>query len=133
MTDASTKTYIAAFEATMNDPMVKDFSHIMSPDMVDHAPWPGHTPDATGFAAGLAEMRSSFPDLQVKVNRAIREGDFLCVHFNISGTQLGPFLDQPPSGKTFNVEAMDMVRLRAGKIVEHWGVMDAAGMVQQLS
>jgi predicted ester cyclase len=133
MTDALTKTYITAFETAMNNPEVKDFSNFMSPLMVDHAPWPGHTPDVTGFAAGLSEMRSSFPDLQVKVNRAVREGDLLAVHLNISGTQLGPFMGKPPSGKTFNVEAMDLVRLREGKIVEHWGVMDAAGMAQQLS
>lgn len=34
--------------------------------------------------------------------------------------------------KTFNVEAIDIVRMKDGRIVEHWGVIDTAGMAEQL-
>lgn len=33
----------------------------------------------------------------------------------------------PASGKTFRIEAVDIIRLRDDKMVEHWGVMDVAG------
>ena len=69
----------------------------------------------SGFKAGLAEMRTSFPDLNVKVERVIAEGDFLAVQFRISGTQLGAFMGAAPTGKTFNIAAIDINRLSDGK------------------
>ena len=69
----------------------------------------------SGFKAGLAEMRTSFPDLNVKVERVIAEGDFLAVQFRISGTQLGAFMGAAPTGKTFNIAAIDINRLSDGQ------------------
>jgi predicted ester cyclase len=37
------------------------------------------------------------------------------------------------TGKSFNVEAFDLVRIENGKAVEHWGVMDGAAMMAQLA
>lgn len=99
---------------------------------VDHAPWPGHPGTLAGFKAGLTEVRTAFPDLKVELARMVLEGDVLVGHLTISGTQLGPYMGAPASGKTFRIEAVDIMRLRDGKMVEHWGVMDAAGMSAQL-
>jgi predicted ester cyclase len=38
-----------------------------------------------------------------------------------------------PTGRSFRVEAMDMLRLENGRIAEHWGLMDSASMAEQLS
>ena len=99
---------------------------------VDHAPWPGHPGTLAGFKAGLTEIRTAFPDLKVELARTVLEGDLLVGHLTISGTQLGPYMGAPASGKTFRIEAVDIIRLRDGKMVEHWGVMDAAAMSAQL-
>lgn len=103
-----------------------------APTLVDHAPWPGHTADLAGFKAGLAELRAGFPDLQVTVERTVAQGDLLAVHLKLSGSQLGEFMGHPPSGRTFAVEAMDLVRMTDGRIVEHWGIIDTAAMAEQL-
>jgi steroid delta-isomerase-like uncharacterized protein len=94
---------------------------MFTPDFHDHAPWPGHSHDRAGFRDGLSEMRGAFPDLRIAVRQTIADGDRLAVHFSISGTHLGPFMGTPASGKTFEVEAIDIVRLRDGCIAEHWG------------
>lgn len=99
---------------------------------IEHAPWPGQTADVAGFKAGLAEMRKSFPDLRMSVERTIAQGDLLVAHFKMSGSQLGEFMGAPASGKTFSVEVIDIVRMTDDRIAEHWGVMDAAGMAGQL-
>lgn len=99
---------------------------------VDHAPWPGHPGTLAGFKSGLVEFRAAFPDLRVDVERVIVEGDTVVGHLTMSGTQLGAFMGAPPSGKTFRIEAVDIVTMRGGKMVEHWGVFDAAGLAQQL-
>lgn len=133
MTDDQIRTFTTAFEDALNSGKPEAADRLMAPGFTDHDPWPGHSPDAAGFKAGLAEMRSSFPDLNVKVERVVAQGDYLAVQFRISGTQLGPFMGAPATGKTFSIAAMDMNRMSGGQIAEHWGVIDAAGMMAQLS
>jgi predicted ester cyclase len=50
----------------------------------------------------------------------------------MSGTQRGEFMGTPPSGKRFEVTGFDLLRIREGQVAEHWGVMDAMKMMQQL-
>ena len=38
----------------------------------------------------------------------------------------------PPTGKSFEIDVMDVVRFEDGKIVEHWGVPDQLGMLIHL-
>ena len=132
--DSQVQAFVTAFEAALNDPSAGSATvdALFTADMVDHAPWPGHSPDVAGFTAGLAEMRRSFPDLNVAVERTVSQGDLLTVHSRMSGTQLGDFMGAPASGKTFNIEAIDIMRLSDGRIAEHWGVMDAASLAGQL-
>lgn len=104
----------------------------VDPAFIDHAPWPGHAGTLAGFKAGLVEFRAAFPDLKVDLTRAVVEGDLVVGHLTMSGTQLGAFMGAPASGKTFRIEAIDIIKMRDGKAVEHWGVMDAAGLAAQL-
>lgn len=132
MTSDQIKTFVSTFEMALNTGKPEAVDRLIAPGFTDHDPWPGHSADVSGFKAGLAEMRTSFPDLNVKVERVIAEGDFLAVQFRISGTQLGAFMGAAPTGKTFNIAAIDINRLSDGRIVEHWGVLDAAGLMSQL-
>jgi len=38
----------------------------------------------------------------------------------------------PATGKRFAIVAIDVLRLVESKVVEHWGVMDTFGLMQQL-
>ncbi len=132
MTDPQTAAFVSRFETVVNAHDLDRTTELFTPDFVDHAPWPGHSPDAAGFAAGLGEMVASFPDLRVDVQRTVAQGDLLTTHFILSGSHLGAFMGAPATGKTFNVEAMDILRMRDGRIAEHWGVIDATAMMEQL-
>ena len=39
----------------------------------------------------------------------------------------------PPSGRASDVGVADSFRFAEGQAVEHWGVMDAGAMVQELA
>lgn len=133
MSNTNHKQYLDAFmQEVMNRGNVAAADTYVDAAFVDHAPWPGQPGTLAGFKAGLAEFRTAFPDLKVDLERAVVEGDLVVGHLTFSGTQLGPFMGAPASGKTFRIEAVDIIKLRDGKMVEHWGVMDAAGLVTQL-
>lgn len=104
----------------------------MADDFVDHAPWPGHPATREGFQSGTAEMRLAFPDLTVEPTKMIAEDDKVAVIVRITGTQHGEFMGNPPTGRTFEIEAVDILRVKEGKLLEHWGVMDVERMLAQL-
>jgi steroid delta-isomerase-like uncharacterized protein len=132
MHEPEVTNFVTRFEAAFNGRDQGQVADLFTPDFVDHAPWPGHSADAAGFAAGLDEMVAAFPDLRVDVQRTVAQGDMLTTHFTVSGSQLGAFMGAPASGRTFNVEAIDILRLRDGRVAEHWGVMDTGAMADQL-
>ena len=75
---------------------------------------------------------AGFPDLKVTLNQVIAEGDLVAGAMTTEGTQTGVFMGIPASDKKISITEMHMVRVADGKVVEHWGVTDAMGMMQQL-
>jgi len=105
---------------------------MMAKDFVDHAPWPGHPATREGFQAGTSEMRVAFPDLTIEPIRMVEEGDKVAVVVRISGTQHGEFMGHAATGRAFDIEGVDILRVSHGKLREHWGVMDSKRMLAQL-
>jgi hypothetical protein len=54
------------------------------------------------------------------------------VRLTMSGTHEGPLMGMPPTGRAVRQDHMHFVRYRDGKAVEHWGVRDDLGMMQQM-
>jgi len=120
------------YQIVFNNGDIDAADRFLDSAIVDHAPWPGHPATLAGFKAGLAEMRGGFPDLHVTIERVISQDDLVVAHQRISGTHRGEFMGTPASGKSFNIEAIDIVRMKDGRIVEHWGLLDSAAMTAQL-
>ena len=100
-----------------------------------------HGPD--GFIGiMLHNVRRGFPDahvaLRAEVERldahvelvtAIEEGDLVSFRLDGSGTHRGPFLGVEPTGKTIRIRGIHHVRIRDGRIVEHWQGPDILAML----
>lgn len=48
------------------------------------------------------------------------------------GTHQGTFLGVAPTGRKVHFETVDAMRLRNGRIAEHWGVANLFSLIQQL-
>ena len=48
------------------------------------------------------------------------------------GTHQGTFWGLPPSGRKIHFETVDVMRVRNGKITDHWGVANLFSLAQQL-
>ena len=48
-----------------------------------------------------------------------------------SGTHEGEFMGFPPTGKRVAFDVFDLLRIRDGKVVEHWSVTNMAALIQQ--
>jgi predicted ester cyclase len=49
------------------------------------------------------------------------------------GTHRGDFLGLAATGKAIHFETVDAMRVRNGKITEHWGVANLYSVLQQLN
>ena len=58
--------------------------------------------------------------------------DMVWARFRATGTNLGPVMHRPPTGRKMSIDVIDVVRFKAGRIIEHWGVPDQLGMMLQL-
>ena len=105
---------------------------VLSPDFVEYEIVPGQAPGRQGVKDIVTMMRTAFPDLHLTLQDAITSGDQLCGRLTFSGTNTGPFMGQPPTGRAASWGAIDIVRFRDGRIAEHWGEMDMLGLLGQL-
>ena len=107
---------------------------LFSPDFVDHAfaPELGLAPGREGIRQFISMLRTAFPDIDIKPQDIIAEGDKVVVRNSAQGTQQGEFMDLPPSGKHATWSEIHIVRLADGKIAEHWAIVDQLSVLQQL-
>ena len=76
--------------------------------------------------------RGAFPDLKLTVDDQIAEGDRVCSRWTARGTHEGEFFGIAPTGRKIQFETVDVMRVRDGKITEHWGVANLFSLMQQL-
>ena len=76
--------------------------------------------------------RTAFPDLNVKVEDQLAEGDKVATRWTTTGTHQGEFAGIPPTGKQGGVTGTTIARVVGGKIVEERSNWDTLGLLQQL-
>ena len=81
---------------------------------------------ATANAAGAWE------DMHLEIHELIAHGDRVVARFTNSGTNVGPFMDRPATGKHAEWLGMGIYTVRDGRIAEAWFAEDIFGMMLQL-
>lgn len=103
-----------------------------SPRLVDHSTPPGVEHGFEGAKRVAQGSLDAFPDMSVTIEDMVAEGDKVVVRATYSGTQLVEYTGTPSSGRRFAMQAIDIVRVEDGMIVERWGVDDTITMLRQL-
>jgi len=102
-------------------------------DFVEHEEIPGmgHTRDTPRQLFKM--MHAAFTDFHVDVHDLLEDGDKVVARVSFLGTHTGDFLGLPPSGNPVAIDAIDILQFRGDQVVAHWGVMDMAGAMAQMS
>jgi predicted ester cyclase len=80
----------------------------------------------------IRTLRRWFPDLNMRMEDAAAVEDKVWMRFRATGTNLGPLMGRPPTGKKMIIDVIDIARFKDGRLVEHWGIPDQLGMMLQL-
>ena len=97
------------------------FDELFADDFVDHTPQPGTTGDKAGVLVLYKRLRDAFPDFRPEIHWQTSEDDVVTTFKTYHGTHLGEFLGIAPTGKAIQFETVDAMRVRDGKITDHWG------------
>jgi len=104
---------------------------IVREDYLDHAAFPGQSPGRAGLKQRVSHLFAAF-DPQWTIHEIVAERDIVVVRWSHSAVHRGEFLGLQPTGRTFTMRGIDIYRVTAGKMTEHWNVVDMLGMYQQL-
>ena len=84
------------------------------------------------FKQIVSMFRTGMPDVHVTIEHEIAEGDIVVHHWSLRGTQTGPVMGIPATGKQLILRGMSVVRLADNKIIERWATIDELGFLRQL-
>jgi steroid delta-isomerase-like uncharacterized protein len=77
-------------------------------------------------------MSKAFPDMQVKLEDIVAEGDRVACRWTATATHKGEFMGMPATGKQVTITGIHIDRIAGGKITETWNYSDMVGVMQQL-
>jgi predicted ester cyclase len=104
----------------------------IAPNVIYH-PFPPTFPGGPdGFRFVFKTLSSTFPDQRIAIEDVIAEGEKVVVRSTFSGTQTGPLMGLPPTGKYCTQSQISIFRLANGKVTEYWFNADDLGMLRQL-
>ncbi len=78
------------------------------------------------------ELRDSFPDLVINIEKQIAEGDFVLSRLVLGGTNKGDFQGISASGRKIRFTGMALQQIVNGKVIEEWDEFDMLGALRQL-
>lgn len=93
---------------------------------------PGLTDGKKPFKEYLVKLFSAFPDYRGEIENVVAEGDLVSFHLTWEGTHSGEFFGVPATGKKISRRTADILRVKDGKLVEHWGIVDQTDMLKAL-
>ena len=106
---------------------------LMAPDFVNRSA-PSGQPDG---AQGMWDMfqhvlRPAFSELRVEIHDQVADGDKVTTRKTITGHHTGPLMGIAATGARVAIDVIDIVRVRDGQYVEHWGVNTLPTVMDQL-
>jgi predicted ester cyclase len=119
------------YEEIFNEGKLELADELVAPEMVNNtAPGSPRGPEPVKRLVGM--LRGAFPDHHIAIDDMIAEGDKVVMLNTYSGTHEGEFMGIAPTGKRFVQRQVHVMRFADGKAIEHWGLRDDLGQLQQL-
>src|SRR4051794_17586379 len=118
------------YVAAVNAHDTGSFGEIHAENYIQHS---GRSPN--GLAAQIENVRAIFarmPDVQATVEDRIIQGDKIVARMTFTATHTQPMQGIAATGRRFTLRTIDIWRIENGKLVEHWDVVDTAGLQKQL-
>ena len=123
--EAANKRVVLAFMKDVLDGHRGDHAvRYLTPGMSWHSGTVGTVTGRENVAGLMSTVVTSIPDLKTEVKDIFADGDKVVVRLVVTGTQKGPLLGIPATGRRVQWDAIDLYHLKGGKISEEWAGED---------
>jgi steroid delta-isomerase-like uncharacterized protein len=135
MSTEENKALIRRYIEAIDDNDSSDWSMIdefVAEDFVAHnPPVPGVSLDRDGLKQAAEIFRIATPGKH-EIPLQVAEGDLVVSRIVGRGVHAGELLGIPPTNQEVETDGIAIHRIRDGKIVEYWSVVDVARVLQQV-
>jgi steroid delta-isomerase-like uncharacterized protein len=107
------------------------FDQLLSEDVLDRS-GPTLSQGIEPFKARAAAVRAAFTDIDIRLEDLVVDGDAIAWRWALTGTHVGAFAGVAPTGRRITLEGVNFQRLKGGRVVEHWTMVDVFGATQAL-
>lgn len=109
------------------------FEQLMSPEFVNRTAPPNMPSGPDGMWMMFDKvLRPALPDLAVDIHEQVAERDLVTTRKTIRGTHRGSLFGVPATGRAVEIQVIDIVRVRDGRYLEHWGMNTLQQVVASL-
>lgn len=126
------KALARRFYEAFNQRNMSALDAFVAQDFVDHNPFPGQAPGLKGLKDAMEIFRGGFPDIRITNEDFIAEGDKVVVRSVARGTNTGPMMGIPPTAKPIEIAALDVWRVKDGKLAAAWHIEELLQMMMQI-
>jgi len=136
--DATPRSLAERFAATLSAGDIDAFADLFADNYVNHqvsAAAPPPRADVSQKQASVAFFKArltGMPDLKVSTQIVVADKDHVAASFAYRGTQTGVYMGVAPTGRVLQFTSCDIFRVQDGRLAEHWGMGDIAGIAAQL-
>jgi steroid delta-isomerase-like uncharacterized protein len=129
------KLVLEHYESFVNKQDAEAIRKQLAPDFRDNEMPPGTPPGPESALQYRAMLHTAFPDLRIKIEDIVAEGDRVAARATWTGTHRGllPMMPFPVTNRAFAFSGIVFWRIRDGKIVERWATIDRLSLQQQLA
>jgi predicted ester cyclase len=123
------------FDEGMNNGNLRVVDELVSTTYVEHENYgPGFPDGQQAVKAIFSVLNTAVPDITTEIVQAAPYGDGskVFVIMRSRGTNTGAYLGIPPTGRKIDIDIMEQARIVDGKAVEHWGISDNLGLLEDL-
>ena len=109
------------------------FEDLMSGDFVNRSAPPG-TPNGPESMWNTFHkiLRPALSNMQVQIHEQLCDGEKVTTRKSILGQHTGNLLGIAPTGRAVSIDVIDIVHVREGRYVEHWGINTLSSVLTQL-
>ena len=80
----------------------------------------------------LLRYWKAFPDLRFTVRSTVAEGNRIAISWLAEGTQQGPIMNIPPTGRKVEIRGVSIIDVKDGLVVHGEYIWDLAGMLRHM-
>jgi steroid delta-isomerase-like uncharacterized protein len=88
--------------------------------------------DRPAVTAKFAPLISAFPDWHWEIRHLFVDGDYVALHFKVTGTHRGTFQAIEATGRRVMISQFTLYRVEDGKFAEVWDVADMDAVMRQI-